>query len=86
MNRIRPLEARKASPLLVSLSAVVLGIIAGCVFILLVYPFFGYLVLLIPVTPRELMIGIASMCCSPTVLASSAILADQVPSLPSPDA
>ena len=48
------------------------------VFILLIYPFFGYLVLLIPVQPRELMIGIASMCCSPTVLASSAILADQV--------
>ena len=30
----KPLEARKASPLLVSLSAVFLGIVAGCFFIL----------------------------------------------------
>ena len=45
MNRIaRPLEARRASPLLVSLSAVFLGIIAGCVFILLIgkNPFAGF--------------------------------------------
>ena len=38
----------------------------------------GYAVLLIPIKPTELMIGIAVMCCVPTVLASSAILADQV--------
>ena len=44
------------------------------------YPFVGYLVLLIPVTPRELVIGLSVMCCSPTVLASSAILAEQVSS------
>ena len=50
----------------------------GILFILIVYPFVGYLVLLIPVTPRELVIGLSVMCCSPTVLASSAILAEQV--------
>ncbi len=40
----KPLEARKASPLLVSLSAVFLGIIAGCVFILCIgkNPFAGF--------------------------------------------
>ncbi len=40
----KPLEARKASPLLVSLSAVFLGIVAGCVFILCIgkNPFSGF--------------------------------------------
>ncbi len=40
----KPLEARKASPLIVSLSAVFLGIIAGCVFILCIgkNPFTGF--------------------------------------------
>lgn len=40
----KPLEARKASPLLVSLSAVFLGIIAGCIFILCIgkNPFAGF--------------------------------------------
>ena len=40
----KPLEARKASPLLVSLSAVFLGIVAGCVFILCIgkNPFAGF--------------------------------------------
>ncbi len=40
----KPLEAKKASPLLVSLSAVILGIIAGGILILLVgkNPFVGY--------------------------------------------
>ena len=40
----RPLEARKASPLVVSLSAVFLGIVAGCVFILCIgkNPFAGF--------------------------------------------
>lgn len=40
----RPLEARKASPLLVSLSAVFLGIVAGCFFILCIgkNPFIGF--------------------------------------------
>ena len=41
-------------------------------------PVVGYLVLLIPLQPSELKIGIAVMCAAPTVLASSAILADQV--------
>ena len=40
----KPLEARKASPLLVSLSAVFLGIVAGCFFILCIgkNPFAGF--------------------------------------------
>ena len=40
----KPLEARKASPLLVSLSAVFLGIVAGCIFILCIgkNPFAGF--------------------------------------------
>ena len=40
----KPLEARKASPLVVSLSAVFLGIVAGCVFILCIgkNPFAGF--------------------------------------------
>lgn len=38
----------------------------------------GYLVLLIPLKTREMTVGIAVMCCCPTVLASAAILADQV--------
>ena len=40
----KPLEARKASPLIVSLSAVFLGIIAGCIFILCIgkNPFAGF--------------------------------------------
>ena len=40
----RPLEARKASPLIVSLSAVFLGIAAGCIFILCIgkNPFTGF--------------------------------------------
>ena len=40
----KPLEARKASPLLVSLSAVILGIVAGCFFILCIgkNPFTGF--------------------------------------------
>ena len=43
-KKIALLEERKASPLLVSLSAVVLGIAAGCVFILLIgkNPFSGF--------------------------------------------
>lgn len=44
----------------------------------MITPLIGYLVLLIPLNPSELKIGIAVMCCAPTVLASSAILADQV--------
>ncbi|MBO8435382.1 MAG: ABC transporter permease [Spirochaetes bacterium] len=47
MNRTKiakPLEARKASPLVVSLSAVLLGIVAGCIFILCIgkNPFAGF--------------------------------------------
>ena len=40
----KPLEARTASPLLVSLSAVFLGIVAGCIFILCLgkNPFAGF--------------------------------------------
>ena len=40
----KPLEARKASPLIVSLSAVFLGIVAGCIFILCIgkNPFAGF--------------------------------------------
>ena len=40
----KPLEARKASPLIVSLSAVFLGIVAGCIFILCIgkNPFVGF--------------------------------------------
>ena len=40
----KPLEARKASPLVVSLSAVFLGIAAGCLFILCIgkNPFAGF--------------------------------------------
>ena len=40
----KPLEARKASPLVVSLSAVLLGIVAGCIFILCIgkNPFAGF--------------------------------------------
>lgn len=40
----KPLEARKASPLLVSLSAVFLGIVAGCLLILMIgkNPFTGF--------------------------------------------
>ena len=40
----KPLEARKASPLIVSLSAVFLGIAAGCLFILCIgkNPFAGF--------------------------------------------
>lgn len=41
-------------------------------------PLVGYLVLLLPLEPSELKIGIAIMCSVPTVLASSAVLADQV--------
>ena len=43
-NNGKPLEARKASPLVVSLSAVFLGIVAGCVFILCIgkNPFAGF--------------------------------------------
>ncbi|KNB44142.1 putative sodium metabolite cotransporter chloroplastic [Blastocystis sp. subtype 4] len=51
--------------------------IAGVIFILIVTPVAGYFVLKIPLEPEELKIGIAVMCCAPTVLASSAILADQ---------
>ena len=50
----------------------------GVVFIFCFTPLIGYLVLLLPIDPAELKIGIAVMCCAPTVLASSAILADQV--------
>ncbi|KAM7457494.1 hypothetical protein BLSTO_01751 [Blastocystis sp. subtype 1] len=49
----------------------------GLAIILLVTPFMGYLVLLIPLKTREMTVGIAVMCCCPTVLASAAILADQ---------
>ena len=45
---------------------------------MIVTPVAGYFVLKIPLEPEELKIGIAVMCCAPTVLASSAILADQV--------
>ena len=40
----KPLEARKASPLLISLSAVFLGIVAGCLLILIIgkNPFVGF--------------------------------------------
>lgn len=45
---------------------------------MLVTPIIGFFVLKVPLEPDELKIGIAVMCCAPTVLASSAILADQV--------
>ena len=32
----KPLEARKASPLLVSISAVIMGMLAGCLLIMLI--------------------------------------------------
>lgn len=40
----KPLEARKASPLIVSISAVILGMLAGCIFILIIgsNPIVGY--------------------------------------------
>ena len=40
----KPLEARKASPLLVSVSAVILGMLAGCILILVIgkNPITGY--------------------------------------------
>ena len=50
----------------------------GLAIILLVTPFMGYLVLLIPLKTRDMTVGIAVMCCCPPVLASAAILADQV--------
>ncbi|KAK8796848.1 hypothetical protein WA538_000076 [Blastocystis sp. DL] len=51
--------------------------IIGVVFVLFVTPFIGYFVLKVPLHPTELTIGIAIMCCAPTVLASAAILAEQ---------
>ena len=50
----------------------------GLAIILLVTPLAGYVVLLIPLSTKEMTVGIAVMCCCPTVLASAAILADQV--------
>lgn len=50
----------------------------GLVFILLITPFTGFIVLKIPIKTKELTVGTAVMCCCPTVLASAAILADQV--------
>lgn len=50
----------------------------GLVFILLITPFTGFIVLKIPLKTKELTVGTAIMCCCPTVLASAAILADQV--------
>lgn len=50
----------------------------GLAIILLVTPFAGFAVLAIPISTKEMTIGIAVMCCCPTVLASAAILADQV--------
>ena len=50
----------------------------GLFFILFVTPFAGYIVLQVPIHTKELTVGTAVMCCCPTVLASAAILADQV--------
>ena len=50
----------------------------GLFFILFLTPFAGYIVLKIPIKTKELTVGTAIMCCCPTVLASAAILADQV--------